>query len=199
MILPAGCKKGDGTEEYNPDRVKIVEPEAVDLGLSVKWASFNLGASKPEGFGAYYARGETKPKWDYSEETYVGVSPEDGTTLDPEHDAAHVNLGGSWRMPTQNEMTELIYSCTWESKRIGGVIGLKVISRVEGYEDKWIFLPLAGCRVGTELMGRDSEGTVWFYDVGHGMDVSAGCFFLETQYLSAVPEYYGCSVRPVCP
>lgn len=102
--------------------------EAVDLGLSVKWANVNLGASRPEEYGDYFAWGEVKPKADYSWETYKWCKGSYDTmtkycyddsygyngftdnkyTLDPENDAATVNWGGKWRMPTADEIVELI-------------------------------------------------------------------------------------------
>ena len=113
-------------ESFQSDEATIVsEPEAIDLGLpsGLKWASFNLGASKPEEYGDYFAWGETTPKDEYNWDTYawcMGASNTitkyctksnygynrftDGkTVLDQEDDAAHVNLGGNWRMPTDAE------------------------------------------------------------------------------------------------
>ncbi|MBO5849722.1 MAG: hypothetical protein J6Q47_00385, partial [Paludibacteraceae bacterium] len=105
--------------------------EYVDLGLSVKWATCNVGATRPEYFGNYYAWGETTPNTDYDWDNYKwcnGSSTtmtkyctdsdygtvDNKTVLDKEDDAAAVNMGGSWRMPTLEEWTELIDNCTWE-------------------------------------------------------------------------------------
>ena len=100
-----------------------VDSQAVDLGLSVKWSSLNLGAVSPEDYGAYFAWGETETKSDYSWLTYKwGTSPttlkkyntkrskgtvDNKTVLDPEDDVVHVKLGGKWRMPTDAEWKEL--------------------------------------------------------------------------------------------
>ena len=111
----------------NGQVVKAIPPEAaqaVDLGLSVKWANINVGAESPEDYGNYYAWGETSTKETYNWSTYFDTNDggntftkynnEGGkTVLDPEDDAAHVNWGGSWRMPTQAEWWELINCCTW--------------------------------------------------------------------------------------
>lgn len=144
-----------------------VEFEMVDLGLSVKWATCNLGASSPEEYGNYYAWGETKPKDDYSWATYKWCKCENnqlvGMTkycleslygyfgfsdfkamLEPEDDAAVVAFGGKWRMPTMVEYSELIDNCTWEWTIINDIGGYKVTSNVSGYTDNWIFLPAAG-------------------------------------------------------
>ena len=140
--------------------VKFV-PYAVDLALpsKTKWASCNVGATKPEEFGDYFSWGETSPKDNYSNATYKHFDNykllkynvqssssygkdgfyDDKTTLDPEDDAAAVNWGGYWRMPTAAEMQELIDNCTWEWTTLNGVNGY----RVSGNGNS-IFLPAAG-------------------------------------------------------
>lgn len=144
---------------YNSDNVDFVDfsakapdptltaGEVVDLGLSVYWASCNLGASKPEEYGDYYAWGETSPKANYTESTYSYYNSSTTEYMDigseisgTEYDAAHVNLGGDWRMPTKAEMQELINKCTWEWTQIEGVNGYKVT----GPSGNSIFLPAAG-------------------------------------------------------
>ena len=138
-------------------------PEAVDLGLSVKWASFNLGATKPEEFGNYYAWGETEPKETYnwafyrwckgyestltkycvdSEEGYNGFT--DGKTLlTPDDDAVTVHLGAGWRTPTITEWLELVENCIWTGCQENGVSGIRLTSKVPGYTGNSIFLPAA--------------------------------------------------------
>lgn len=133
--------------------------DAVDLGLSVKWATCNLGASSPEQPGGFYAWGETTPKTVFTKENYkykkvekssygdpitvyTKYYPEtDKTVLDPEDDAARVKLGGKWRMPTMAEFQELIDNCTWTFTSRGGVDGFEVKSKVN---ENSIFLPLTG-------------------------------------------------------
>ena len=124
--------------------------EVVDLGLSVYWASCNLGASKPEETGDYYAWGETAPKEKYTEDNYSYYNSSTTEYIDigseisgTEYDAAHINLGGGWRMPTKVEMQELISKCTWEWTQINGVNGYQVT----GPSGKSIFLPAAGTYV----------------------------------------------------
>ena len=126
------------------------EPEYVDLGLSVKWATFNVGATSPEDYGDYFAWGETEPKEEYSMATYKHYDKSTGkyikynsdslTMLEPEDDAAHVNWGGKWRMSTKEEMNELIANCTWTWRQNNGIGGYEVT----GPNGNSIFLPAAG-------------------------------------------------------
>lgn len=144
---------------YNADNVEYVDfsakapdptltgGEVVDLGLSVYWASCNLGASKPEEYGDYYAWGETAPKASYTKNNYSYYNSSTAEYIDigceisgTEYDAAHVNLGGEWRMPTRVEMQELINKCTWKWTQINGINGYQVT----GPSGKIIFMPAAG-------------------------------------------------------
>ena len=144
--------------------------QAVDLGLpsGIRWASCNVGATTPEGYGYYFAWGETESKKNYSWETYkyanVGEfyhhkftkyctdasSGDNGfidnkTVLEPEDDAATANWGDVWRMPTDAEWTELREQCTWTWTAQNGVNGYQVASKTNGNS---IFLPAAGFRDG---------------------------------------------------
>ena len=201
--------------------------EAVDLGLpsGLKWASMNVGATSPEGYGDYFAWGETEPKNDYSWATYKwcngeynkltkyctdsvygnywdGIGPMDNkTVLDPEDDAAHVNWGGSWRMPTSDEQKELFDNCTWEWITQNGVNGRKVT----GPNGKSIFLPAAGVRNNTYLRHVGSLGNYWSsslgtsyqsiaYDVSNAYDVH---FVSDGYSWTNGSRSDGLSVRPV--
>ena len=121
--------------------------DAVDLGLSVKWASHNIGASSQEGAGAYLAWGELKQKNIYSNENYAYYNKAYATWTNigneisgTQYDAARVNWGGDWRMPTKDEMQELMKKCTWEWTQINKVNGY----RITGPNGKSIFIPAAG-------------------------------------------------------
>lgn len=118
--------------------------DSVDLGLSVKWATCNLGATSPAQFGNYFSWGETEP-YDYSRE-YNGPGSDNGgkSVLDAEDDAAHVLLGGTWRIPTAEEWTELSENCNFVWTSINGVYGYNVSSNIVGYQSASIFLPAAG-------------------------------------------------------
>ena len=129
-----------------------IEPEAVDLGLSVKWANFNVGAFHPTHCGDYFAWGETEPKETYSWATYKWCDGTDAnitkynktdglTILEPEDDAAQVHWGGKWRMPTKEEIEELIDNCTWSESIQNGVKGYVVTSKHTGNS---IFFPYSG-------------------------------------------------------
>lgn len=187
-------------------------PEAVDLGLSVKWASFNIGASAPEEYGNYYAWGETETKLDYKKSTYKwGASSlsltkyntdvfygevDNKTVLDPEDDVAHVKLGGKWRMPTDAEWTELSTSCLLLSETQNGVNGI-LVSAPNGHS---IFLPFAGLMDWTDLYDAGSRGYYWSSSLNTDAPLAAWHFFLYASIIER-GEYnrsYGHSVRPVC-
>lgn len=129
----------------------------VDLGLSVKWATCNIGASSPEEYGDYFAWGETAPKDVYVWSTYKWCNGSQNTltkyctnkeygavdnkiTLELEDDAAHVNWGGEWRMPTKEELEELHKKCTWTPTKINGVSGREIT----GPNGNKLFLPYSG-------------------------------------------------------
>lgn len=138
----AADKMKSGTPASN----KIVTPKMVDLGLSVKWATFNLGATKPEEYGNYYAWGETEPKSEYSQQTYAPIGNK--TRLGPDDDAAHVLLGGKWRMPTRDEIIELAENCTRKDTVQNGVAGVLFTSKKNGNS---IFIPFAGFMMDTDV------------------------------------------------
>ena len=197
--------------------VSGIAANAVDLGLpsGLKWASWNLGASSPEEYGAYFAWGEIEPKWDYNWSTYkfeLGTgyqgpfskyvtnsnfgTVDNKTVLDPEDDAAHVNWGGSWRMPTLSEQQELLDNCTWTWTTQNGVNGRLVTSNTNGNS---IFLPAAGGRNGTSLYDVGSNGFYRSSSLSTDYPGTA-CFvyfYSVNVYRSNHLRYYGFSVRPV--
>ena len=116
----------------------------VDLGLSVKWATCNIGANNPEESGDCFFWGEKAPH-DLSPRTNTFekyYSKRQGT-LEIIDDAAHENWGGSWRMPTKEDFEELIdpNNCDIEFTSLNSVPVYKIISKKIGYEDCFIFLP----------------------------------------------------------
>ena len=142
----------------------------VDLGLpsGKKWATCNVGASSPEGYGDYFAWGETSTKetYDYDNCPTYGLSISelqsqgyiDGEgNLTPQYDAATANWGGDWRMPTKAEYHELLNNCTWEWTTQNSVNGYKVT----GPSGASIFLPSAGSREGSSLYDAGSRGNYW--------------------------------------
>lgn len=140
----------DGTHHtFLVDEVEKVtfseDQTSVDLGLSVKWASCNIGAQAPEEYGSYFAFEETSAKEEYSDSTYefwtgVGMGDMPDFAGDKNYDAATANLGNEWRMPTTEEAQELKERCTWEYYELNGVAGAKVT----GPNGNSIFLPAAG-------------------------------------------------------
>ena len=128
--------------------------EYVDLGLSVKWATCNVGATKPEAFGDYFAWGETSPKNSYTDSNYT--YSDNPSTLPLNKDAASVNMGGKWRMPTKKECQELIEKCSLEQITQNGVYGYKVI----GPNGNFIFLPATGYH---SFTGREYKDDCYFW------------------------------------
>lgn len=198
-----------------------VSYEFVDLGLSVKWATFNVGASKPEGYGDYYAWGETETKSSYtwtnyrfrtSGDSYDNVkfskyntsssygTVDNNTTLKMSDDVARQKWGGNWRMPTKDEFTELLNNCTWTWTTLNGVNGYRVTSNKSGYTDRSIFLPFAGYR-GTTSLDFAGSGYYWSSSLDTGSPDHAWILYFYSGYHSAdyYGRYIGRSVRPVCP
>jgi len=202
-------------------------PEYVDLGLSVKWATCNVGACCPEDYGDYFAWGEVTPKSDYNWSTYKyckGSSSTqtkycdnssygyDGftdskTVLDPEDDAASVNWGGSWRMSTIDELNELknTANCTWQwyssgNTEFNGIAGYKVTSKKIGYAGNYIFLPAAGFRYDTYLYFVGSDVFYWSSSLytSYPYDAYYLGFYSGSVYWDDYNRYNGFSVRPVC-
>ena len=195
--------------------------QAVDLGLpsGIKWASCNVGADKPEDYGNYYAWGEVIPKEDYSWATYKyangGASnkltkycndasygdndfTDNKTTLEPEDDAARVNWGGSWRMPTDAEWTELRAQCTLTWATQNGIKGYQVASKTNSNS---IFLPAAGYRLDTALYYVGDYGHYWPSSLYERYpDLAWYLYFNSSRvYRTYGSRSYGQSVRPVCP
>lgn len=215
-------------EDYDP----YIGHEYVDLGLpnGLKWATMNLGATTPEDFGNYYAWGEVigyskdenhlfnweNYKWCNGSSTsltkYCVLSSfgtiDNKTELDPEDDAAIVNWGGSWRMPTQEEFKELLRNCTctWATKN--GVEGISVASQVTGSS---IFLPAVRYRRDNIYNGdgRFFEGCYWCSSIRtDDYNCCAEDFYIfydktnpsriERHY-GSIERYLGIPIRAVCP
>lgn len=190
----------------------------IDLGLSVKWATCNVGAETPFDYGNYYAWGETTTKltYGYGNYKYNGYSYEiesynftkyctdsyygivdNKKILDLEDDAASVNWGGAWRMPTHEEQKELYTKCIWTLETKSGVNGYIVT----GPNGNSIFLPLAGCYHYGSFLQEDSTG---YYMSSSLLDEGPRYYSLQL-YSNSVEwnvetfRCYGYSVRPVLP
>ena len=171
-LLMSSCKE---QSSYN-------DHAYVDLGLSVKWATCNVGAQNPEDYGEFYAWGETKAnKTIYTVKGYRfragGESYHDmklskydpdeildhlkKTVLDLADDVANVKWGGNWRIPTKEEIEELNWNCDWVWTTLNGVKGVKITSKVEGYTDRSIFIPAAGYRTDSRHLFPGVSGDYW--------------------------------------
>lgn len=196
----------------------------VDLGLSVKWAACNIGATNPEDFGQYFAWGETTGytqdtsdghmfdetgyRWcngnfqsftKYCNDSYYGTL-DNKTVLEYADDAARQIWGGTWRMPTKAEWDELLQNCTWSYTTINGVTGCKFTSNKTGYTDKYIFLPSAGYRSGATYTSTNNWGQYWSSTLATGVTGANCCNFSPSQRTPAcdgVIRTWGNSIRPV--
>ena len=185
----------------------------VDLGLSVKWATCNVGALNPEEYGNYYAWGETEEKNKYDWSTYKWCNGtyttltkyctdgiygtfDNKTTLDPEDDVAYVKWGGGWRIPTLKEQEELLNDCKWTWTTQNGVEGYKVTSKINGNS---IFLPATGYRTGMGCYYEGSRGYYWSRQIDHYDDCNAYHLnVFDGGRSDCDRRYNGHSVRPVC-
>ena len=213
VTIKATANDGGGKSASCNVKVKVIPTGAVDLGLSVYWATCNLGASKPEEYGNYYAWGETETKSDYSWSNYKfgsshsgplskyntmgshGSTVDNKTVLEPQDDAARFKLGGTWRIPTDEEWTELWTSCTWIWTTENGVNGYKVT----GPNGNSIFLPAAGLLEDTSLINVSSRGHYWSSclktnDPGYSLSVLFHSLMVFRDYCD---RSRGLSVRPV--
>ena len=186
----------------------IGEHEYVDLGLSVKWATCNVGANSPEDYGGYYAWGETSTKSNYSWSNIFDCLDNSGyswsvykiggkTKIEPDsgHDTARENWGYSWRMPTIAELKELNDKCTWKWTTKGGHNGFVVT----GPNGNSIFLPAAGYRDDTSSHNVGEGGYYWSSTLSSSYSIGAQyLYFCSSNHFTY--NYYrslGFSVRPV--
>lgn len=198
---------------------KVARHDYVDLGLpsGTKWATCNVGATKPTEYGDYFAWGETKPKEEYSMSNYKWCKGSDdsmtkyctdskfGTVdnkkvLDAEDDAATANWGSAWRMPTLDEIKELRDGCVWEFTKDfsgTGVAGQVGTSKANGNK---IFLPAASGRQGTSLGSAGRYGNYWSSSL-NGNDPTYACNLLFCDVFNdwscRTIRYIGQSVRAV--
>ena len=205
---PGGDTPGGDTPGGNTN-IKV--GTAVDLGLSVKWADINVGAEYPSDYGNYYAWGETEPKNDYSFENYSfhieGTTDKNkkesyvdiGTDIKgTEYDVAHVKWGGTWRMPSEKEVFELINKCTWDWTD-GGY-------KITGPSGKSIFLPAVGFYNGTNLSGEFTQAKYWTSAVNEYKDTyyayGRDLYFVYStndHNVGSHQRFLGCAIRPVKP
>ena len=213
-------------------------------GKTVKWASFNLGASKPEEYGDYYAWGEREPYYKeghsqdepclawkngkekgYNWESYKWYAGKEYTltkftkynynnsygiidnikSLEFEDDAARVELGGNWRIPTKEELDALCKDCTWEWTTLNGIYG----EMVTGPNGNSIFLPAAGYFGGRALWYQGFKGFYWSCSLNEINDAPEYATYLrfdidytfphktDREFTTYTMRVLGCSIRPV--
>ena len=241
MMLAVSCNKDDkpGKSKYGVDG-KTPLPEAVDIGLvvngkTIKWASFNLGASKEYEYGNYYAWGETEPKAEYSDKNYTHANgelskliaycqkdeedswdssvkpdgPDGEMQLLPSDDAAHVHLGGKWRLPTEKEFNALLdlkkdtenYEWeAWADMNVDGkdIFGLRITQKSTGNS---IFFPAAGFSNFKDIGSRaGTEGNYWASNLDKHYPIIAVdmTFNSKRSSVDGGQRYCGASIRPVC-
>lgn len=204
-------EKGNGD---NPVDNTPSEVTAVDLGLSVKWANMNLGASFPEDYGLYYAWGETEgyntdshsftwqtyKYYDRNSRSMTKYNDDDKkTVLDASDDAATMNWGSNWRTPSQEDFQELYEKCTVEWIQLNGVYGCKFTSSVNGNS---IFLPAADFREGTEKHHNSTPcGYYWTSALAgvsvHAYNLSVAEYYLNSAEFRDNERFVGFSIRPI--
>ena len=170
----------------------------VDLGLpsGTKWATCNIGAITPEGYGNYYAWGETATKSEYTEQNSVTYGQQiSDFSGNPTYDAARANWGGTWRMPTKAEMEELVNNCNWTWTTQNGSRGM----RVTGPNGNSIFFPAAGGCVGSSLGDVGELGYYWSSTPGESYTYYAFNLLFDSgrHTVDCFSRYFGLTVRPV--
>lgn len=193
---------GDLKQEIKVIQLKNVIGEAIDLGLSVKWASHNIGASLPEEYGGLYGLGDPtgahteipgdhnneKEVWEY----YGGDKFPDGVVSGTPFDIAHAKWGQNWRLPTYYEFLELYQKCSWKWTTYDGINGYMVT----GSNGKSIFLPAGGHRMGTRIESQGVRGSYWSGTI-NGEAFSLLFYDYKYSLTSTLMRYCGYSVRPV--
>lgn len=180
--------------DYSRTHGSINGHDYVDLGLSVKWATKNVGADNPSDYGDYFAWGETKAKASYDDYNCITH----GKTFksiggDYKHDAARANWGSSWRLPSDMEFEELRQNCTW----IWTKQGYKEGYLITGPNGNSIFLPAASARNGSSFV-NGYYNYYWSSTPGRSDSYAVHlCFSRESHFLNSYLRYEGRSIRPV--
>lgn len=193
----------------------ILYGDMVDLGLSVKWATCNLGAVNPEDYGDYYAWGELETKTSYSWSKYEWCNGskssltkyntnssyrtvDNKTQLDLQDDVVYVLSGGKWRIPTLDEAIELINDCSWQKTTVNGVSVFRVTSKIAGYTDASIIIPIAGYYSDSQMTHRGNYGLYWTSSLDSQSPYAAYRFdFGGRVYYDKTDRCIGLTIRPV--
>ena len=194
----------NGDTRYHGQSIRPVydsKVEAIDLGLSVKWASFNVGAEAPEEMGNHYAWGELSPKTEYSSSTYKFYdngytkygSVDNKYRLEAEDDVALQTWGGKWRIPTSEELKELKEKCTFTITELNGV----TVTKVEGPNGNYIYFPFPGNFTNNTLFYENSVGSYWSSDLEDDSYAKDIDFREGNVSINGDTRYHGQSIRPV--
>jgi len=192
----------------------------VDLGLSVKWATCNIGADKPEDHGEYFSWGETDNKRINNWETYRFTEGDKNviskycsnfqygwheladslSALEPDDDVAHKKWGGNWRIPTKAQMKELIDNCTWTWTTRNEINGYLVTGKKPGYTNRSIFIPVTGTYDDGKIFNPHKQGSYWSRDCGTVYPPYAYTLELSAREASIGmrSRCESIAVRPVC-
>jgi len=225
MLITLSCSKDDGgplpdNEQNNGDSNepkielsnsgKVDGYECVDLGLSVKWATCNMGAYKPEDYGYYYAWGEITTKSAYNLNNYSLYKNDSYSNLGNDisnttHDAAYISWGNKWKMPTYNDLEELENRCSFQWVSYNDKVGCLV----QGPNGNKMFLPAAG-RINNTLLGWEESivslwgSTLWPWGTHHDLTQCESAVALSISKsengkpgYENLSRYLGCPIRPV--
>ncbi len=201
------CKKSEPLDKpsdnltYGADG-KTPMPTAVDMGidgLSIKWASFNLGASYPADYGDYYAWGEMAAKESYTEENYtLKTAPSNLTKAG--RDVVREKLGGNWRMPTGEELKALRRTCHLTHEMINGV---KMAKYTNLKNNNSIYFPMGGYKRDNSVREIGRSGYYWASDTDEYEDIQYSYVIYPTPDEEAysvidTAPWDGFMIRPVC-
>lgn len=232
-VVLSSCEKKE-TDEISKDKVNVGAQmvqgkdgksfEAVDLGLSVLWATCNIGANSSENTGSYFAWGETEPKTHFEWANYKWCEEDKFTitkycfsknngahefvdkiaSLEKSDDAARVQMGENWRIPTKKEFAELLYFCDAKWGKVNGVSGFLLTSKEKGYEGNSIFLPLSGKYDMDQTKFQGKYGWYWSSDLNDKSTVESNVLWIEhDEYDNLVTQFcdrsIGLPIRAVSP
>lgn len=175
---------------------ELVIPEAVDLGLpsGTKWASFNLGASKPEELGDYYAWGETETKSSFTSTNYklfYSIS-----SLTQEYDVAAIKYGGKWRIPTTSDFKELLSNCTVSDQTVDNVKGLMLTSKINGNSIYFAGQSRYWTSTGITDAGRTDRADCYYARCGQGYYLG-DYYYRGSFHAEGYRKWNGLLIRPV--
>lgn len=191
---------GDGINKQNDSEIILSPGSSIDLGLSVEWASCNVGASSPEEPGGYFAWGEIYEKDEYNKETYAYTTKEYGyirtkkiasNISGTKYDVANITMGDGFRIPTKQEMKELITNCSWTSSYYNGQKGFVV----KGTNGNTIFIPKVGYK---ENLTTQPSCYYWTSSTNdHGTPYSLHLSYSGADLINHASVELGLPIRPV--